>query len=260
VRLRLIALAAGLALPAAGAPPQPPSALPRSPLKIVPSAPRGVREATRDQAQALLAKAMSMDAGSRKVMQRAVAAYGKLKTLEAIGRSGEETTYTRVQRPNLLSCLQMKGEGNLLSLSACDGTGYYEYYESSRSYVQREVHWLKKIALPSNARLFFAGKDLGAPMVALDGKAAVREYAYRYAGRQKVNGKPADVLHVSTVTRAGGRWFVFDSIRCFDAATGLLVRTVNGDRRVDITNRPNKPFRAGAFRWTPPPGATKGFR
>jgi hypothetical protein len=253
-------LAVVLALPAAAAPPPPPGGLPASPLRILASAPKGVREATRDQAQALLTKPLSMDAGARKVMQRAAAAYGKLKTLEAIGRSGDETTYTRVQRPNLLSCLQMKGKDTLLSISACDGTGYYEYYESSQSYVEREVHWLKKIALPSNARLFFAGKEFGAPMVALDGKPAVREYAYRYAGRQKVSGKPADVLHVSTVTRAGGRWFVFDSVRCFDAATGLLVRTVNGDRRVDITNRPNKPFRTGAFRWTPPPGATKGFR
>lgn len=219
--------------------------------------PRSVPDA---QARSILAGPAQMDPESRGVMERVSRAYGALKSLETITRGGPVEAIGRLKRPRLYHFLQKKKEGELVALAISDGKRYYEYTERTRNYIEREAAVLGRLTLPANVRLFFTGQQPGSVMVGLDGKPAVREYSFRYLGQERVAGKPAHVLRVSTLARGpSGAWSTFHSRRYFDAGTHLLRRIVNGARVLDVENRINPELPTAGFRWQPIPGATKGF-
>jgi len=219
-----------------------------------------VKQLTGPQAIALLQKPAALDAASSRVLQRVALAYSRLKSLESVTLTPEVKAIARLKRPRYYHYLQAKPEGELIALAISDGRRYYEYSERTRQYRERDAAFLNRVTLPANVRMFFPGQTAGAPMVGLDGEPAVRDYAFRYLGREKVRGKPADVLSVSTMLRSGrDTWVSYDNKRYYDAATGLLVRMVNGARVTDIQNRVNLNMPTEGFRWKPIPGALKGF-
>lgn len=220
----------------------------------------GVKSLSQPEAARLLAQPVVVDAKSAQVLQRSAAAYGHLQTLVSVSRDGYLVGTARLQRPRRYSFSQNSPDGKLVALALSDGTRYYEYTAKTGRYLERDTAIVDRLALPANVRPFFGTQKPGTSMVGLDDRPAVREYAYRYSGQQKVDGTNADVIRVSTMTHSNqGAWFSFDSIRCYNSGTGLLARVVNGDRTVTITNRANAKLPADAFQWRPPKGAVKGF-
>src|SRR3569833_3380940 len=85
--------------------------------------------------------------------------------------------------------------------------------------------------LPVIVRPFFVQGRLDAVMAGLDGRPGIREYAVHGAGKTTVDGKPADAVKVSLIVRsADGSWRTFESTRCFDPKSALLVETTSGGR------------------------------
>lgn len=211
-------------------------------------------------ARSILSAPAQMDEKSRRTMGRVSRAYGALNSLVTITRGGPVEAIGRLKRPRFYHFLQKKKEGELVALAISDGKRYYEYTERTRNYIERESAVLGRLTLPANVRLFFSGQQPGSVMLGLDGKPAVREYAFRYIGQERVEGRPAHILLVSTLARGpSGAWNTFDSRRYYDAGTHLLRRIVNGARVLDVENRINPTLPTSGFRWQPIPGATKGF-
>jgi len=221
---------------------------------------RPAKTLTPAQAKAILSKPAQMDVGSARLMKRVKAAYAKLASLESVSRGGPLEAIVHVKRPRLYHLTQQKKDGELVAFAVCDGKKYYEYTERNRQYLERDPGVLDRLALPLNVRFFFTAQQPEAVMVGLTGQPTVRDYAFRYSGRQKAGAKPADVVVVSTLSRASdGTWRSFDSTRYYDAATGLLVRAVSGNSAIEIINRPNPKLKDKDFRWRPPPNAVRGF-
>lgn len=201
-----------------------------------------------------------MDSGARRVIARAEAAYGKLRSLKTISRDGGLTGVAYLQRPRRYRLTQKLDSGELVALAVADGTNYYEYRARKGQYLQRPAAMLADLVLPVNVRLFMDGQSAAETLKGLDGRPTVREYGYRYRGKATVNGTATERLDVSVMTRIpDGTWLSFVSERYYDVKTGLLRRAVNGDRRMDIENIPNFTVPAGTFRWVPPAGAIKGL-
>lgn len=219
----------------------------------------GLRPLSPAEAQALLERPVQIDPKAATVMARVTASYRRMQALESLARTGRSVSVARLKRPRLYHFLQSKPDGELIALAVSDGTRYYEYTERTRQYLEREAAILDALTLPVNVRFFFAAQRPGGIMRGLDGKPSVREYAYRYQGREKVSGHAADVLTVSTLTRGPEGWRAFEGTRAFDARTGLLLRSVNGGNRVLFENHVNPKLPTESFRWKPIPGATKGF-
>ncbi len=220
-----------------------------------------VRSLSPAEAARLLRGPVDADPAASRVLARVTAAYRGLGSLETTSQDGQVASVVRLKRPRLYHNLQRTRTGMLLGVAVSDGARYYEYTESRKSYVERQASLLDRLMLPPHARLFFAAQEPGTVMTDLDGKPAVREYRFRYSGRQRIRGVAADTLRISTMTRvAGGGWNSFESTRSYDAKSSLLIRAVNGRRTVDVMNRPNPPLPTERFRWRPIPGATKALR
>jgi hypothetical protein len=224
------------------------------------AAPSGPRTLAAAEAEALLRQAARVDPQAARVLKRVAAGYGKLTSLRSAGRSGDVGALASLKRPLFFHLVRRTPEGELVALAVCDGRRYYEYTERTRRYVEREAALLTRVAVPPNVRPFLAGDRLTEPMVALDGKPAVRDYRFRYGGRRSVGNKRADVLSVSTMTRGrGGTWQTFEGTRWYDAVSGLLLRTTTGARTTDYQNKLNPALKTDDFRWRPIPGAVKGL-
>lgn len=240
-RLAAVALLLALAVPLAGAE-------------------EGPRNLSQRQAEALLRGPARIDARAAKVLARASAAYSALKSLETISDIGPRLTIARLMRPAYYHWVRQTQSGEGIALAISDGTSYYEYLHGSGKYQQRDADVLKRLALDVNVRPFFAPKGFGAVMNGLDGQPSVREYAFTYLGQTKQDGKKVDGLRVSTLVRAReGGWQSFDSLRYFDAATGLITRSVNGRVTFKIRNTRNPKFPVTGFRWRPIPGVVKAL-
>jgi hypothetical protein len=203
----------------------------------------------------------SMDPEARRVISRAEAAYRRLRTLRTISRDGGMVGVSLLSRPRLYHHLQKLAAGTRVALAVSNGSQYYEYREGTHQYLERPANMLDRLALPVNVRLFFSGQSASGVMVGLDGSPTVREYEFRYGGKSKINGKPAERVNVSVMARSPDNvWHSFRSERHYDAKTGLLVRVVNGGRTMDIENQPNVKVAPDQFRWIPPAGSIKGLR
>jgi len=220
-----------------------------------------VRALSPREAEALLRQRGEMDAKSRQVLQRAVSAYGRLASLETISQDGLVASIARLKRPLLYHNLQRTRQGQTVGLAVSDGTRYHEYQERKREYVERDASLLARLALPVHVRLFFTGQKPDQILTDLDGKPTAREYAFKYGGRSRINGKDADIVRVSVMARAkDGAWHAFESVRYYEAAGGLLLRAVSGKRTLDVENRKNVKLPTDRFRWRPLPGVVRGFR
>lgn len=244
-------LGAALAVSAQAAP-KPATPKPAPPPKI------GILRA--GEASALLSRPVEMDEAARKTLARSASAYGKLQSLKSLSFDGSAVTVGVMQRPALYHYVQQTTDHKSIAEALCDGKSYYEYRETTKQYVERPAAVLERMPLPVNVRPFFVHGRLDAVMAGLDGRPGIREYAFHGAGTAKVEGKPALAVKVSLMVRsADGSWRTFDSTRCFDPKSYLLVETTNGDRKLRIKNFPNAKIPASEFRWIPPPGAVKGF-
>lgn len=220
------------------------------------SAPRKVSDA---EARRLLKAPVRLDARAGAVLKRSAQAYRALKFLLTESTAEGVRTVTRLKRPGYYHSLQAQSSGELVRLSVCDGRHYYEYQEASRQYVERPAALLPRLPLPVNARPFFVDVSRGQVMETLKGAPAVREYAFAYAGEERVAGRPADRVRVSTLARNPDGWRAFDSLRLYDHATGYLVQVRNGSRTTRITNHPNAQLPTAGFTWKPIPGGTRSF-
>jgi hypothetical protein len=218
------------------------------------------RTLSQREAEALLNGRARIDAKAAKVLARAGAAYGALKSLETVSDIGPRLTVARLMRPAYYHWVRQTRGGEGIALAIADGRSYYEYLHGSGQYQQRDAGVLKHLALDMNIRPFFAPRGFGETMNGLDGKPSVREYAFRYTGQTKLDGKKVDRLRVSTLVRGrDGSWQTFDGDRYFDAATGLLTRSVNGQVTFKISNRVNPKLPAEGFQWKPIPGVVKAL-
>jgi hypothetical protein len=212
------------------------------------------------EAKRLLREPGSLDLASQEVIARVKAAYQRLETLKTVSRDGGIESVAYLKRPLQFQMSQkLSISGKRTALVVSDGRDYYEYREHSQRYLQRPARLLNELALPVNVRMFFSGQAASKVLMGLDSTPAVREYRYRYGGKAKINGKPADKLNVSLMVRApDGFWRSFTSVR-FYGADGLLLRAINGGRTMNIENVPNAKIPANQFRWVPPAGAVQGF-
>lgn len=218
------------------------------------------RTLTASEADGLLRRPASTDAGSTRIIERAEGAYRKLRSLRTVSRDGRIVATILVQRPRFYRLTQKLVSGELLATAVSDGKRYYEYQERKHEYLERGSEVLDRLALPVNVRLFFPEQRSSNLLIGLDGKPTVREYAYRYRGKAVVHGKPAERVDVSVMVRApDGAWHSFVSERYYDPQSGLLLRAVNGNRTMDIESAPNAKIAPNQFHWTPPAGSTKGL-
>lgn len=222
--------------------------------------PPAVRTLAAAEAGALLRKPVRMDPAAARVMKRVEAGYGRLQSLKTVSRGGPLVATALLKRPRYYQFVQKTGEGQLIALANSDGRTYREYSAAKRQYLEREITLLDRLALPLNVRLFFPAQTPGGTMVGLHQQPTARDYAFRHVGREKLRGKPVDVIRVSTMSRSReGSWRTFESTRYYDAATGLLLRAVSGKNTIEITNTPNPKLTPEEFRWRPIPGAVRGF-
>lgn len=218
------------------------------------------RTLTAREADEILRRPAASDANSTRIMTRAEAAYRKLQSLRTVSRDGGIVSLVLVQRPRYYHLTQKLASGELIAFALSDGKRYFEYQERKHQYLERGSEILDHLALPVNVRLFFPGQHYSSLLTGLDGKPTVREYAYSYHGKSSVNGRPAERVDVSLMLHTpDGAWHTFVSQRFFDPKNGLLVRVVNGGRKMDIENLPNVRISPTQFRWTPPPNAVKGL-
>jgi hypothetical protein len=219
-------------------------------------APKSLSDA---DAQRLLAAPVRVDAKAGAVLRKSAQKYAALKSLLTISTTDGITTTSRMKRPRLLHSLQQKPSGELIRLTISDGKDYYDYLEASRKYVVRSGPQMLNFPLPFNVRPFWVDASRGNVMKSIKGEAAVREFAFAYAREEKVGGKPADRIRVSTLVRGPSGWQTFDSIRSYDRASGLLVQVASGPRRTLIKNQPNVSLPTEGFVWKPIPDATRSF-
>jgi len=218
------------------------------------------RTLTPREADELLRRPAASDADSTRILARAEAAYRKLQSLRTVSRDGGIVSLVLVQRPRYYHLTQKLESGELIAFALSDGKRYYEYQERKHQYLERGSEILDRLALPVNVRLFFPGQHSSSLLSGLDGKPTVREYAYSYQGKSSVNGKSAERVDVTLMLHTpDGAWHSFVSQRYFDPKSGLLLRVVNGDRKMDIENLPNVKISPTQFHWTPPPNAVKGL-
>ena len=226
-----------------------------------PPAPEGGETIPLVTAVQLLKAPPTMDADARRVITRAETAYHQLKSLRTISRDGGMVGVSLLSRPRLYHYLQKHISGNRVALGVSDGSSYYEFRESTQQYQERTASMLDRLALPVNARLFFAGQTAAGVMVGLDGSPTVREHGFKYGGKTKINGQPAERVSVSVIVRSpDNAWHTFQSERFYDVKSGLLLRAVNGGRTMEIENHPNEKIAAGQFRWSAPAGSVKALR
>lgn len=217
---------------------------------------RGIPEA---EAQAMLKAPVRADPRAAAVLRRSAQAYARLSTLITTSTMDKVKTVTRLKRPLYFHSVQSAPDGELIGLSVSDGKVYYEYEESSRKYVQRPATVLRDLALPVNARPFFADVSRGAVMQNARLQPTVRECAFAHAGEEKVNGQTADRLKITTLVRGRNGWRSFASFRSYDRKTGLVVRMVSGARKLEIKNQPNAKILTQGFVWKQIPGARRSF-
>jgi hypothetical protein len=218
------------------------------------------RTLTPQEAEGFLRRPAATDPQASRVIARAEAAYHKLRSLRTISRDGRSVTTALLQRPRFYRLTQKLVAGELIGSAVSDGKSYYEYQQRKQHYLERDSEILGRLALPVNVRLFFPEQGSSNRLSGLDGKPTVREYGYRYRGGAAVNGRPAARVDVSVMVHApDGIWHTFVSERYFDPKSGLLVRAVNGTRKMDIENSPNVKISPEQFRWIPPAGAVKGL-
>lgn len=221
-----------------------------------PAAPRKLSE---PEAARLLKAAVRIDSRAAAVLKRSAAAYRRLKSLQTESTVDGVKTITRLKRPNYLHSLQHRASGELIRLSISDGRHYYDYSEAVRKYVQRSASVLSSLALPVNARPFFVDVAGGAAMKDLKGVPAVREYAFTFAGEERVGSRVADRIRVSTVARVRDGWSSFESVRLYDRESGLLVQVRSRNGRTSFKNTPNASLPTEGFVWKPIPGGTRSF-
>lgn len=212
------------------------------------------------EAEGYLQRPPTMDADSKRVVNRAEAAYHRLTTLRTVSHDGGMVVTALLQKPNLYRLTQKLVSGQLVGAASSDGRHYFEYREHSKQYLERDAAVLGRLVLPVHVRLFFSEQQSANVLSGLDGKPTVREYGYRYRGKAQVGGKPAERVDVSVMARSpDGAWHTFVSERYFDPKSGLLIRVVNGDRSISIRNEPNARITPAELHWTPPAGAVKGL-
>lgn len=218
------------------------------------------RTLTAQEAEGYLRRPAATDPQASRVITRAETAYRKLRSLRTVSRDGRSVTTALLQRPRFYRLTQKLGSGELIGSAVSDGKSYYEYQQRKAQYLERGSEILGRLALPVNVRMFFPEQGSSNLLSGLDGKPTVREYGYRYRGQAAVNGHPTERVDVSVMVHApDGVWHTFVSERYFDPKSGLLLRAVNGIRKMDIENSPNVKISPEQFRWSPPAGAVKGL-
>jgi hypothetical protein len=211
------------------------------------------------EAQRLLTAPVRVDGKAGAVLRASAQKYSALKSLLSVSTTDGITTTSRMKRPRYLHSLQQKPSGELIRLTISDGKDYYDYIEADRKYVVRSGPQMLDFPLPFNVRPFWVDAGRGTVMKSIKGQPAVREFAFAYAGEEKVSGKPADKIRVSTLVKGPSGWQTFDSIRSYDRASGLLVQVASGPRRTLIKNQPNVSLPTEGFVWKPIPDATRSF-
>ncbi len=210
-------------------------------------------------AQRMLRAPVRVDAKAAVVLRRSAQAYAKLKTLLTESSAGGVKTITRLKRPRYYHSVQHHPNGEMISLAISDGKTYWDYYEPTRKYLQRDAAVLPTLTLPLNARPFFVDPSKGGVMRSVKGSQTAREIAFAYAGEEKIAGKAADRVRVSTLVSSRSGWRTYDSIHSFDRKSGLLVQVKSGSRKITIKNTPNPNLLTSGFVWTPIPDSSRSF-
>ena len=211
------------------------------------------------EAQRMLKAPVRVDARAGAVLRRSAQAYAKLKTLLTESNAGRVKTVTRLKRPRYYHSVQHQPNGEMISLAISDGKTYWDYQEPTRKYLQRDAAVLPALTLPLNARPFFVDPSKGRVMRSVKGSQTVREYAFAHAGDEKLAGKTADRIRVSTLVSSRSGWRSYDSFYSFDRKTGLLLQVRSGSRSITIKNTPNADLPTKGFVWKPIPDSTRSF-
>ncbi len=211
------------------------------------------------EARRAMTQAIRLDARARAILERASKSYAQMQSLAVETRVPKAESYLALKREGLYQLINRKASRELISFAVCDGKTLYEYGEQNRQWIERDSALLKRWVVPPPARLFLDPRGWGAAMVGRDGRPAVREIAFRHGGREAWDGRPAEVLLVEILARAGAEWRIFTARRYFSPVSGLLIGYRNGHQTFKLKNTPNKPMKASDFRFTPVPGAIKAL-